>query len=42
MASNRITRREFVGSVAGAGALAALGIKQAAAQAEPAGTIAAE
>ena len=42
MASNRITRREFVGGVAGAGALAALGIKDAAAQAEPAGTIAAE
>jgi sulfite oxidase len=42
MASNRITRREFVGGVAGAGALAALGMKNAVAQAEPAGTIAAE
>src|SRR5688572_32891342 len=42
MASNRITRREFVGGVAGAGALAALGIRNAQAQAEPAGTIAAE
>ena len=42
MESSKITRREFVGGVAGAGALAALGIKNAAAQAEPAGTIAAE
>jgi len=42
MESSKITRREFVGGVAGAGALAALGIKHAAAQAEPAGTIAAE
>lgn len=42
MASSRITRREFVGGVAGAGALAALGIRDAVAQAEPAGTIAAE
>jgi DMSO/TMAO reductase YedYZ molybdopterin-dependent catalytic subunit len=42
MESNRIDRRHFLGSVASAGALAALGIKEAAAQAEPAGTIPAD
>ena len=42
MEQSKITRRGFIGGVAGAGALAALGIKQAGAQAEPAGTIPAE
>lgn len=43
MESNKLTRRDFIGGVTGAGALAALGIPgQAAAQAEPAGTIPAD
>ena len=42
MEPSKITRRDFIGSVAGAGALAALGIKEAGAQAEPVGTIPAD
>ena len=42
MESSKVTRRDFIGGVAGAGTLAALGIREAGAQAEPAGTIAAD
>ena len=38
----RESRRQFLGVSAGAGALAALGVKKSYAQAEPPGTISAE